>query len=409
MAFLSRFLSRTPRVPLPSIEELLTAKGLPTEYPGIEEFLPEFEHLDLEGRRAWVDALAQLHGHKHPLPPSWVDAQFELVPQVVPAWLAERENFFYRPFIDGLSQRVLVGNQVMPAAWLTLWGVSEADVLERALDHLMEKSKGVPFHRLPSGIYQSAYGDGLDSARLLLPELWSHLFPGQNTFVAVPAGNVLLAAPQVLLPKLVDAIGRTLASSEHPRLMGTILQFVDGGILPANLQDPHPIAQPQREFRQGDVLHAYRIQSEDLDPALGQPAEMGLLRTQQGRAISYALWIEGTPVLLPDSDLVGFVTAQGKPLGLYVRHTLPRIPELSGTPVDIWGPRRLRYEGFPTTEQLERLECMVGAEQMAAVLGSHQPSRPVANNHVQQPALSQQSSPVPPHLRGQSLGVQDSD
>jgi hypothetical protein len=410
MAFISRIFSRASRVPLPTLEELLTAKGLPAETTGLEEFIPEFEHQDAEGRQAWVDALAELKARELPLPMPWLDAQYELMPQIVPAWLAERENLYYRPCIEGLSERVLVAGKVMPTQWMKLWGVTEKEVTERALDHLREKSRGVAFQRLPSGVYQGVFGDGLDAARILTPEFWADLFPGQNTFVAVPAENILLVAPQVLLPKLVDAINRHLASAENRRIMATILQRVDGTILPATLQDPHPIAQPQREMRQGDLLFAYRVQDQDLDPAQGAPAEMGLLRTQQGRAISYAIWAEGRPVLLPDSDVVGFVNAQGKPLGFYFRQTLPRISELRGTVVDIWGPRRMRYEGFPTAEQLERLECLVTGEQMAGILkpGPAAP-KPAAGPSSTVPPLSGSPSPVPAHLRGQSLGVQDSE
>jgi hypothetical protein len=143
---------------------------------------------------------------------------------------------------------------------------------------------------------------------------------------------------------------------------------------------------------------------------MGASAEMGLLRTQQGRAISYAIWAEGRPVLLPDSDVVGFVNAQGKPLGFYFRQTLPRISELRGAVVDIWGPRRMRYEGFPTAEQLDRLECLVTGEQMAGILKSGPAApKPAAGPSSTVPPLSGSPSPVPAHLRGQSLGVQDSE
>jgi hypothetical protein len=410
MAFLSRFFSRAERAPLPSLEALLEAKGLSQDIPGLALLAADFEHLDAEERQAWVEALADLQAHGWPLPGPWIDAQYDLLPQLVPTWAAEREGFFYRPFIDGLSQRVIACGKVMPTTWLTLWGVTEHDVLERSLDQLREKSKNIPFRRLPSGIYQSAYQDGLDSVRLLLPELWCDLFDGQNTFVAIPVETTLLVAPQVLLPKLVDAVQRIIAS-DGKRIMATILQRVDGNLLPATMQDPHPIAQPQRELRQGDQLFAYRIQDQDLDPALGDLSEMGILHTQQGRAVSFAIWKAGKPVLLPDSDLVGFVDAQGKPLGLYVRQTLPRIGELRGTSVEIWGPRRLRFEGFPTAEQLDRLECFANAEQMAGIFKSAPPPppQPTAASGAQSSVLSQATSPVPPHLRGQTLGAQNKD
>jgi hypothetical protein len=408
MAFLSRFFSRAERAPLPSLEELLQAHGIPREIPGLDELVPDFEHHEAEGREDWVEALADLHKAGMPLPPLWLEAQYDLLPQLVPTWKAEREGHYYQPFVDGLSQRILAGGKPMPGAWLTLWGVTEEDVLDRALDQLREKSKDHPFQRLPSGIYKSTYQDGLDVSRLFLPELWRELCQGQNTFVAVPTNDQLLVAPQILLPKLVEAIENAL-QDEANRVFATMFQVEEDNILPANLQDPHPIAQPQRELRQSDVLHAYRAQEAELDPALGAIGPVGMMRTQQGRAISYTVWTEGKPILLPETDMIVFSTAKGKPLGMYFRQTLPRISELKGTPVEIWGPRRVRYEGFPTAEQLARLECSATGEQVLEIFKNPQPTGRPAQAQALPSQSPQGASPLPNHLRGINLGVQSKD
>lgn len=410
MAFFSRFFSTPERAPLPTLEALLEARGVPVELPGLEPLKEDFRHLKADERIQWADAVAELLAHDWPMPPLWLDAQYELAPRIVPAWVAEREGFFYRPYLDGLALRVSACGQIMPAAWLAIWGVTWEDVLERATDQLREHSKDHPFQRLPSGLYQGQFADGHSASRLLLPELWSGLFPGQNTFVAIPADDVLLVSPQVLLPRLVEAITKAVATG--PRLMASIFQQVGSHFLPANLQDPHPIAQPQRELRQSDLMAAYGAQEADLPAELGVPAAMGMLRTQQGKSVSYATWTQGKPVLLPEVDLIGFVSSEGRPLGIFFRQTLPRIPELKGATVELWGPRRVRYEGFPTAVQLERLECFATAEQMAALQKGESapkpPSRaPQQQNQAASGALSAQgTSPVPAHLRGLSLGVQ---
>ena len=412
MAFFSRFFASPERAKLPSLEEILAARQLPGDLPGLAEQAEEFPHLNGPEREQWGDAIRSLVDHGQPLPPLWLDAQYDLSPRLVPAWLAERDSqngVFSRPFLDGLSLRMVAAGQIMPAAWLTMWGVTWEDVLERSLDQLREHSKDHPLQRLPSGIYRGAFGDDLASTRLLLPELWSGLFPGQNTFVALPAQDELFIAPQVLLPQLVEAITRTLETTTS-RIMATIYQQVDESFLPANLQDPHPIAQPQRELRQSDQLEAYRAQAEALPAELGDAALPGLLKTQQGRSISFTTWTEGRPVLLPDTDLVGFVAASGKPLGIYFRQTLPRIAELHGTLLDFWGPRRLRYEGFPTAAQLARLECFATGEQMAELFHAAAPQARTSAAQRPEPSappLAGASSPVPAHLRGLSLGVQD--
>ncbi len=412
MSFLSKLFVRADVAPLPSLEELFRERGLPEDIPGLEPFLDIFEHLHAEERVRWADAVAELHRRGWAFPPAWIDAQFEVLPEIVPTWRAEREQRFYRPVIEGLSERIRVGAEVLPEAWLALWDVSLENVMDLALEHLREHSKGKAFERLPSGIYRSAYGDGLDAARILLPELWANLFPGQNTFIAIPCEDQFLAAPQVLLPKLVEAIGQSLAAPTGPRVQAVILQYVNEKLLAANLQDPHPIAQPQRELRQGDLLEAYRAQDEDLAPELGQPTPMSLLKTNQGRSVTMALWAEGRPALVPECDSIGFVSKTGQPLGIYFRQTLPRIPELKGSAVEIWGPRRLRYETFPTPEQLGRLEAFANAEQMAQIFkggASNRPEAPRPNAAQAQSPVSSSSSPVPQHLRGQGLGMQGGD
>jgi hypothetical protein len=384
------------------------------DLPGLDTIQDEFRHLSAIERNHWGDALKDLVVHGWALPPLWLDAQYDLSPRLVPGWAAERDGYFFRPFVEGLALRMVVCGQTMPAAWLTLWGVTWEDILERSIDQLRERSLHTPFQRQPTGIYRGVFADGQSASRFLLPELWSGLFTGQNTFIAIPSEDELLVAPQVLLPQLVEAIAKAL-TGPGPRLMGTIFQQVDHNFLPATLQDPHPIAQPQRELRQADMMEAYKAQESCLPADAGTPAPAGLVRTQQGRSVSYTTWQEGGPVLLPETDLIGFVAASGRPLGIYFRTTLPRISEIHGTTVDIWGPRRIRYEGFPTAAQLARLECFATGEQMADLFKGPGPARPKAANTPMQDRASsgakaaQMSSPVPAHLRGLSLGVQSDD
>jgi hypothetical protein len=131
--------------------------------------------------------------------------------------------------------------------------------------------------------------------------------------------------------------------------------------------------------------------------------------------VNYCTWVEGGPALLPDTDLVGFVAANGRPLGIYFRQTLLRIPEIHGTVVDIWGPRRLRYEIFPTATQLQRLECFASGEQMAELFKdpnrthASRSAHPVPDRASSSALAAQSASPVPAHLRGLSLGVQSDD
>jgi len=408
MGFFDLFRSRADEAPLPGLAALLEARGLPAELPGLAALAPGFEaHRKAEEREAWVAAVAELHEQRLPLPEPWVEAQDHLLPELVPAWQAEREGRWCRGFIDGLSQRIRVGDRVMPAAWLTLWDQSADDVLELALDHLRNRSEGT-FERLPSGAYRSPWRDGLDAARLLLPELWHGLFKDQHPFLAIPAADTLLAVPQILLPKLMDEVGRSLQSGAKP-LQLAVIERIHDKLMTARLQDPHPMSAPQRELKHMDLLQALRQQEQDLDPALGLPATVSMVKTSQGKPLTMALWNEGAPILLPETDLIAFSARNGEPLGIFARQTLPRIHELKGETVSIWGPRRVRYQDFPTAEQLSRLEQFATAEQMKSL------QTPAGNRATAPrpgpgaPFSAQGAAPLPRHLQGAGLGTQNSD
>jgi hypothetical protein len=418
MSFFSRFFPGSQDASLPALAELLELRGIPADLLGLEgDLLKDFDSLKAKEREAIADAIASLVEKGLPLPQSWRDAQYELLPQIVPTWQGEREPYHYRPCFDNLCKRLLADGKPVPQEWFALWDITEDDAMDLALDHLEERTKDKPFVRLPSGIYRSDFGDGLDASRVLLPKYWTQLFPGQNTFLAIPRSDLLLVAPQVLLPKLAETIGATYKESSGNILAVTMYHWVGNKLMPASLQDPHPMIQPQREFRQMDALTAYNVQALDLAKMqMGEPCPLGLVRTQQGRTLTVATWIEGRSALVPDSDLVGFISRSGKPLGLYWRQTLPRLHRIRGTQVEIWGPRRLKFDDFPTAAELEELECFAPADVHAQTLnpqgarkGQTTPARPQQQQSQAASASVSSNSPVPAHLRGLSLGVQDND
>ncbi len=414
MGFFDRFRSRADEAPLPGLAALLEARGLPAAVPGLAPLFPAFDaHRRVEEREAWADAVADVHRQGLPIPEPWIDAQDHLLPELVPTWQAEREGRWSRNFIDGLSQRIRVGDVVMPAAWLKLWDQSADDVLDLALEHLRRRSEGA-FVRLPSGIYRGPWRDGADAARLLLPELWHGLFKDQHPFLAIPAADTLLAAPQILLPKLMEEVGRSI-QADGPALQLAVLERIEDKLVTARLQDPHPMSAPQRELKHMDLLEALRTQEKDLDPGLGRPAPVLMVKTAQGKPLIMATWAAGAPVLLPEADLIAFADQEGAPLGIFWRQSLPRINELRGEGVAIWGPRRVRYEGFPTAEQLARLEQFATAEQMKALQAQPgaqpgaRPAAPKAAAPAGTPFRAQEAAPLPRHLRGAGLGVQDKE
>ncbi len=423
MALFSRFFKHTEEAPRPELGALLAERSVPSDLPGLAELIRDFEHFSALERVTYLDAVAELHHAGIALPEPWKFAQYEVLPELVPHWVGEREAFFHRPYCEGLTLRVRIGDHRLTKAWAVLFETNMEEVLDQALYNLREKAKNADFERLPSGIYQSAFHDPIvgSAPLLLLPEFWDHLFPGQNHFLAVPNQDTLLVAPQILLPKLLEAATQIIGATDQV-LLATLMTQVEKKLVPANMQDPHPIAQPQRELRQLDLLQALRAQDHDLDPSMegmARPMPLGTLRNSQGRTLTYATWSEGSPIALPEVDLIAFIRADGEPLGIYFRPTLPRIHELRGTVITIWGPRRSRFDGFPTTEQLERLEVFATAEQMKAMgqqqagKGTPRPTTPAAANALNTPGAAQNTvqaaAPLPNNLRGAVLGVQGED
>ncbi len=414
MGLLDTLFGRRGQAALPPLEELLAARECPGDLAGLNPLRPEYDHLNsvLE-REAWASALADLHRKGLSLPAPFEEVQESLLPQLVPTFTAEREGGWKRLFIEGLHQRLVLDGTPIPSEWLVLWCRQEAEVLDRALDNLRARTQEKAFVRLPSGIYRSPWKDGLDATRLLLPEVWHPLFADQSPFMGIPNAHTLLVAPQILLPKLVEAIGEGL---KEGLLQAALLQRVGDKLVPARLQEPHPMAGPQKELKQLDLLEALRAQALDLDPGLGEPATAGLIRTPQGRTLTVATWQEGDrAVLIPEVDLLALINREGRPLGLYVRTTLPRLAEFRGEPVPVWGPRRLRYVGFPTASMLEKLDLAADADQMRSLLegptkgapAQPRPAAPAPSPASPRNLLTTQPVPaLPSHLRDQ-LGKKD--
>jgi hypothetical protein len=402
MGFLDKIFRRTPSH-LPALAPLLEAKGLQVTAK-LEALRHVFDHLHEEkAREAWVEAVAELKAQGLSLPPPFDESLDDLLPELVPAWRAEREGRFARLLSEGLRVRVAFNGTAIPAAWLKIWDIEPEDLMERAVENLRRRTPKKAFERLPNGVYRSPWKDGHDAARILLPEVWRDLMKDQKPFMALPNTSTMLIAPQVLLPKLVDAAGPAL---KEKILQGTLLERVDDQWLPARLQEPHPMSGPQRELKLMDLMQALRAQEFDLDPGLGKPAPVGILQVPNQRPMLMANWMGGRPCLLPEVDLIAFYTPDGAPLGIYWRQTLPRISELKPEPVDIWGPRRQRFDGFPTGEQRERLERFANAQQMMEMLKGGRPAPEGAP--AKPPPPSEGAAPIPAHLQGR-LGVQEAE
>ena len=87
-------------------------------------------------------------------------------------------------------------------------------------------------------------------------------------------------------------------------------------------------------------------------------ADYGSLKTPAGRIYSYSVWGEGIDTLLPEAELIAFMT-QGKVAQLAERH---RVVEVVGDlmeQTDMY-PVRYRVREFPSEEQRAAMGNLLG-------------------------------------------------
>ena len=324
----------------------------------------------------------------------------------------------------------------LPFAADTLGGMLKAHLLDTPDSFELSKAnwcEGLPpdMEAVTFKAMAKKPGDRYQSVKLLREDI-QHVIEGEEPVAAAwweeekQQARTLVGQVQVMMPgfagstvagSVMLANGTIVSGTQVMQAGGTMLQLavmerIDDTLMTARLQDPHPMSAPQKELKHLDLIEALRNQMQDLDPALGRPAVVTMLKTSQGKPLTMATWIGGAPVLLPEADLIAFTTASGEALGIYSRQTLPRIHELKGEAVAIWGPRRVRYEGFPTAEQLARLERFATAEQMQSLQApaDARPAPPAPRPGPGSGQFSTQGVPsLPRHLQGAGLGRQDKD
>ena len=188
--------------------------------------------------------ISMLPGSNAPEDTDWQEAAPRLLPRLVSekfvASLPSEQDLYLRP-VGGdvhLSLQLRYGARAryVRRAEVDAWALAETDARRRAIENLVSKSQQLRIEPVEEGILRVRQGDGLDGARLLLPDLQARLAKlGPGTWLAAaPHRDVLLLAGETaceaLSRRAQDAARRAphpvspavfVITSEGPRLLRT--------------------------------------------------------------------------------------------------------------------------------------------------------------------------------------------
>ncbi len=156
----------------------------------------------------------------------WNEAATRLLPRLVSEkFLASlpSEQTLYVDFIGDdvhLALQLQYGTRAryVRCAEVDSWALERAAARQQALENLTAKSRSLRLERVTDEILRVRQGDGLDGARLLLPDLAARLARlGPDTWIAAaPHRDVLLLARRPALEELSNCAKDAVQRAPHP-------------------------------------------------------------------------------------------------------------------------------------------------------------------------------------------------
>ncbi|MBS1149038.1 MAG: hypothetical protein H6Q89_736 [Myxococcaceae bacterium] len=258
------------------------------------------------------------------------------------------------------------------ASRLSTWGMTLAELEQRALDNLRLRSKE-PFRLVAPGLWASPWGDGHDAARMLLSDEISRLKVLGEHVAMIPSASVLMIAGSEDAHALASMAEIARDAVQDPRAI-TGITFKRAGDGWQAWLPPHdsPAYDKLYFLALQSRANAYTQQKELLDAWYEYTGEsqfvsrFSAFRTDAGDIYTCTPWTEQVDGLLPRTDRIDFVKLVGegesKPkvwpakfeIALeVVGHLLTRTDER---------PERWKTKGFPTEAELALMTERSGLE-----------------------------------------------
>jgi hypothetical protein len=269
-------------------------------------------------------------------------------------------------YAAGLMYDLPQSMMLVQSRHLQCWRVSLDEALDAACDNLLEISRQ-PWPSPAPGVWASPWHDHYDAARLLiLPDLIDPDDVAGDLVAMVPNRDTLLVAGAEDDKALAVLIELAEAALKDPRpIHGFPLRRASHGWVPFVPEPGRPGAERFRLLRMNCLGHDYTEQAGLLnqlsDRRGGGPfaaSFSAMQNTQTGESVSYCVWSEGVPTLLPETDRVIFHRPGGESDGRIVTSgDWDHVRQVVGdqmTPLGLY-PERYRVEAFPTSAQLAEI------------------------------------------------------
>ncbi|MEW6207500.1 MAG: hypothetical protein AB1631_03980 [Acidobacteriota bacterium] len=243
---------------------------------------------------------------------------------------------------------------------LERWERSFDEALEIARDNLWNMSGG-KFEQIAPGVYLSPWQDNHDASRLYLYDLLWHLDIDGDVVAVIPNRDTLLVTGSESAEglRVMAAICEEVTQQSHPiSAIPVILREKQWETF--TLDSSHPAFEPFNKLRIFEEARDYAEQKKWLE-ALNSKREEDvfvasytvLQDKRSGALMSYSVWVEDIPTLLPITDEVVFMRDR-KIIAKAAWEQVRRVAGSLMSVVDLY-PRRYRIDMFPTEEQLKEI------------------------------------------------------
>ncbi len=249
------------------------------------------------------------------------------------------------------------------------WGVSFEDCIMIAMDNLKRRSTA-QFRKIADDVYQGNWNDGIESSRILLPNLLGKHPLLKNGVMMIPAENELLIAKandaDGLLHMLYIA-GQMMARAKRP--VSSRMYRYSGGVL-TEFTPPFPkvmVAMQSLNTQWDQILHM-NMKPPTLSPDIADGGHINLVGLElfegkkTGKLQTSCIFPSGYPCALPIADYVFLTTlipgAKAEPM---CRATLVKWNDLHAQVGSDWQrldcyPPRFMAKQFPTHDQVAALK-----------------------------------------------------
>lgn len=352
---------------------LLIGDGIAARVLHLDGLLGRLQREQLSDRGEILQAFVRRY-RESSAPKTFRDAQQRLLPHVrgrsdfsfsnlmARAERLERDDRPFRLLTEEIGIGLMLDDLEMRRgvdhAQLASWDIAEDEALRVALENLRARTEP-EFEQQRAGVWVSAWRDGYDATRILLPDIVSDLPVRGRPVIVVPHSNLLVVTGDDDPAGLVGMAQLAVSAFDDPRPISVTPLVREGDAwqqLP--LDDDHPAAgamallrlrlEALRYDRQQELLAAEFLR--DGDDTFIAPF-IGTRDRETGAYFSHCPWSEGIRQSLPRTDRVGFISEDRGPRGFADWVDVLRVMGPAIKPASDYPPR-YAVETFPTEAQL---------------------------------------------------------